>query len=328
MAIQTNRSSTMKSASPVLIVQHTPWEHPAAIKRTLDCQGVPTLWLHPYLGEKYPRASEISGLISLGGPMSAGDYATHPWINAEKALIRSCIDRKIPVVGICLGGQLLAAAMGSTVTRAIKPEVGWQSIQLTEAGKDDWILGPVGDDALVYQWHYDTFFLPKAATLLASSHACARQVFRIGENAYGFQFHPEADHQLNDEWLLGSGVVEEIDKKLALYGPKLIQSESEQRKIAYFAEISNLKITTAISQLFSTDRMSETDYSLSSHLEEWRNQRALLSIEVTYQRRKIQLKGSVSTILHLADGAFVIFQEENRLLWPIRADHIHKVLLG
>src|SRR6478672_2872456 len=93
---------------PVLIVQHAPHEHPAVVRRALESQGLETLWIHPYRGELYPELSEISGMISLGGPMGANDDAHHPWIKSEVELLKSCALEELPTVGICLGGQMMA----------------------------------------------------------------------------------------------------------------------------------------------------------------------------------------------------------------------------
>jgi GMP synthase-like glutamine amidotransferase len=315
-------------SKPVLLIQHSPFEHPAAVKRALDSQCLKTLWLHPYRGDSLPSAHETSGIISFGGPMGANDDGEHPWISDECRLLREAVDLEIPLVGICLGAQILARALGAEVIRAPQAEVGWHKIELTTEGTSDRILGPIGSGALVYQWHYDTFFLPKAATLLAQSDACPRQAYRLHDKAYAFQFHPEADHQLVGEWLAGNGVETEIQNCISIYGETTVQPIEVQKNNAAVGEVSNLRITTAITQLFNQQSYNPQNKSLEDSLNSWAAHQTVLCLEIDHILGALQLKGTISTLLHLADGSFLIFKEESGLLWPIRLDYVKKIMLG
>jgi GMP synthase-like glutamine amidotransferase len=311
---------------PVLIVQHAQHEHPAAVRRALESQGIQSHWIHPYNNEAFPRIEEICGLISLGGPMGANDEADHPWIAREVALMRECVDAGHPIVGICLGGQMLARAMGSHVEKNETHEVGWFPIEITAEGRKDPILGMAGSNPTVYHWHGDTFHLPPDAVLLAKSRACPRQAYRIGEKAYGFQFHPEADHQLVGEWLDCEGMDEEIAAAQEAYGTETVQDSRTQRDRALKGEKASLKITAGIGSLFR--RMGCRGHACTSReeLDHWVTHRTMLVIEFEGSHRKpVQLRGRIATILAVAAGDFVIFQEENTLLWPVRLTDVQSI---
>jgi GMP synthase (glutamine-hydrolysing) len=311
---------------PVLIVQHAQHEHPAAVRRALESQGILTQWLHPYLGENYPNREEISGMISLGGPMGANDENEHPWIASEIELIRRCVEAEYPVVGICLGGQMMARAMGSRVERNGIHEVGWFPIEVTEEGRKDPILGAAGSNPTVYHWHGDTFHLPEGATLLARSKACPRQAYRIGDKAYGFQFHPEADHQLVGDWLDVEGVEEEIRATQKTHGTRTVQNAKTQRDRAPKGEKASLKITAGIGSLFRELGCRGHAFASYEQFENWATHRTLLVVEFEGPGRKsVQLRGRIQALLSVTSGSFVIFQEENTVLWPIRMTDLAKV---
>jgi hypothetical protein len=192
---------------------------------------------------------------------------------------------------------------------------------VTAECRKDPVLGAAGENPTVYHWHGDTFHLPPGATLLAKSRATPRQAYRMNEKTYGFQFHPEADHQLVLEWLALSGVEEEIDEARKYHGPKTVQDAETQRNIAMRGEKASLKITAAIGSLFRTK-------PITGHEEEWREvletfikyrNTVLLEFEASL-KRVIQLRGRIDTLLSIPAGEFLIFQEENSLLWPIRLE--------
>ena len=308
---------------PVLIVQHAPHEHPAAVRRALESQGILNLLLHPYLGETYPEAAELAGMISLGGPMGANEEEPHPWIRTEVRLLRACAEAGLPVAGICLGGQMLARAMGGRVEKNDVQEVGWFPIEVTEEGRKDPILGAAGSNPTVYHWHGDTFHLPEQAVLLARSKACPRQAYRIGETAYGFQFHPEADQQLVCEWLDVDGVDEEIAATQKAHGTRTVQGPKTQRDRAPKGEKASLKITAGIGSLFRRLGCRGHAAAGAEQLESWATQRTLLVIEFEGSHRKIvRLRGRIQALLSVTAGNFVIFQEENGLCWPIRTSDL------
>jgi GMP synthase (glutamine-hydrolysing) len=141
----------------------------------------------------------FAGLIVLGGPMSAADDL--PYLRGELECIAEAVSAGLPVLGICLGAQLIAKALGSRVYSNGVREIGWYPIQWTEAAaRDPLHQGLAGFDT-VFHWHYETFDLPAGAELLASSAACRHQAFRVGSNVYGLQFHLEATPAIIACWL-------------------------------------------------------------------------------------------------------------------------------
>jgi GMP synthase (glutamine-hydrolysing) len=311
---------------PVLIVQHALHEHPAALRRALESQGIQTLWLHPYRGETYPNVDDIAGMVSMGGPMGANDEHEHPWIKREVELLRQAVMAGLPVAGICLGGQMMARAMGGRVENNPTHELGWFPIQVTDEGKKDPILGAAGSQPTVYHWHGDTFHLPENAVLLAHSRACPRQAYRIGERAYGFQFHPEADHQLVNEWLDENGVEDEINETQRRYGVETVQDARTQRDRALKGERASVKITAGIAALFRRMGCRGHNQASKAQLERWATHQTLLDIGFEGPDRQIvRLRGRISTVLTITAGVFVIFREENALLWPIRRTDLAEI---
>lgn len=312
---------------PVLIVQHAPHEHPASIRRALETQGIQTLWIHPYRGDSYPELAQIRGMISLGGPMGANDEAEHPWIRPEIELLRQCVEAELPTVGVCLGGQMMARAMGSYVEKNHVAEVGWHPIELNAQGFQDRILSAAGATPLVYHWHNDTFHLPEGAVLLAKSEGCDRQAYRIGENAYGFQFHPEADHHLVHEWLEAEDVPEEIAACLEKHGCERVQVAEIQKAKAGEGETASLKITAAIGQLFQVRPYSPITPDTRAKIKDWGRDRTRIS--VGYEgpdRRNHTIVGSISVLLTIPDGDFLFLKEESTtILWPLRLDTIRSL---
>jgi GMP synthase-like glutamine amidotransferase len=260
---------------PVLIIQHARHEHPAALRRALETQGIPYRWIHPYRGDRHPGAEEISGVISLGGPMSSNDEAEHPWIAEELRLLQGALSRGLPILGICLGGQLLARSLGHRVSANPQAEVGWFPLELTEAGLKDPLIG-VQPKPTVYHFHFETFELPGGAERLALSDACANQAYRIEENAYGLQFHPEADHQLLGEWLSLEGFEQEILEIQAAHGPTWVQNAKRQVELAHQVELDSIGLVTSFSTLFRAQADPQEDPGLRRQVELW----ALLKVPV------------------------------------------------
>lgn len=141
------------------------------------------------------------GLVVLGGPMGVYEGHTYPHLRDEIECIQAALDRDIPILGICLGSQLLAAALGAEVYPGKTKEIGWHEVSLTATGQADPILGRLGASETIFQWHGDTFDLPTGAVHLASSALYANQAFRYGSKAYGLQFHLEVDKPMIERWL-------------------------------------------------------------------------------------------------------------------------------
>jgi len=145
--------------------------------------------------------SEAAGLIVLGGTMSANDGDRFPFLLAELDWLREAVRRNVPLLGICLGAQLLAQALGAAVYRNAQPEIGWYQIELLPPAAEDRLFRRRSTRETVFHWHGDTFDLPPGAVHLAQSRQCRNQAFRYGATSYGLQFHVEMVPDLMDIWL-------------------------------------------------------------------------------------------------------------------------------
>jgi len=179
------------------IIQNDPEVPPGSIT---DHLHVPYLVHHPYLDSQFPKLKDISALIVLGGAMGANDEQKHPFLTDLKILIRQVAVAGIPYLGVCLGGQLLAAALGAKVVSNRWEEIGHFSAALTDKGKKDPLFSGIPTDFPAFQWHHDSFDIPVGGVLLAASGACPHQAFRVGEAAWGVQFHPEATEDIIRCW--------------------------------------------------------------------------------------------------------------------------------
>lgn len=196
-----------------LIFQHTPTEGPERVAVLLARREVEIEVCALYRGDPVP-ANLAAGdlLIVMGGPMGVGDAGDprYPFLSDELRLLARLVSRDAPVLGICLGAQLLAAAGGASVypnTRpgpdgALEParEVGWGEVDFFE-GRPEPVLAGVGPRALMLHWHGDTFDLPRGAVHLASTPTCRHQAFRLGRRQFGFQFHCELEAATIDAWV-------------------------------------------------------------------------------------------------------------------------------
>jgi GMP synthase (glutamine-hydrolysing) len=180
-----------------LVVQHHPSEGLGWFQDWLPAAGLDVHPIHPYLGHRVPTSVEGDALIVLGGPMGCMDDDRAQWLPAVRTLLRTAVDDGVPTMGLCLGAQLLAAATGGYVQKgAAGPELGLSTIDVTMPDN----LLPAGPMPVV-QWHFDTITaLPPDADLVASSDRYEVQAFRIGEVAWGLQFHVEATPDMVAEW--------------------------------------------------------------------------------------------------------------------------------
>lgn len=177
------------------ILQHVPYEGPGLIAGQAEQRGLRLDRRHLYRGESVPGVEEIDGLIVMGGPMGVTDVDVHQHLKAEMELLGTASAAGLPVLGVCLGAQLLARALGGEVFRAQEPEVGPGTVMLTAEGRRDGVFGAAGSTLPVLHWHEETFSLPPGAELLASSDRVVNQAFRAGRS-YGLQFHVELDAEL------------------------------------------------------------------------------------------------------------------------------------
>ena len=151
-----------------------------------------------------PRPFEEYGAIMLlGGAMHADEELQHPWLADERVLIERLLDAGTPLLGVCLGAQLLAQTVGATVAPASRPEIGWFEVVLTADAADDPVLGVLPLRFLAFQWHFYAFAVPACGVELALSPVCS-QAFRLGESAWGVQFHPEVTGEIVASWIAES----------------------------------------------------------------------------------------------------------------------------
>ncbi len=187
----------MSSEPPVLLaIQHVSWETP---HRILDaCAGLEVRTVEPLAGDPLPSHAEVSATLVMGGPMNVDEGERYPGLAAEREWLAEAVRLEMPVLGICLGAQLLARALGAEVRPGEGVEIGFAPVEIHDAA--DPVVGVLAPRTTVLHWHGDVFDLPDDAVRLASSAKTRLQAFRHG-NAWGVLFHPEADASLVDTWL-------------------------------------------------------------------------------------------------------------------------------
>lgn len=190
--------------------------------RRLDC------------GDEIPTVDQMDGLVVMGGPLGAYEEDGYPFLAKECKLLAAVVRRGSPVLGVCLGAQLLAKALGGKVFPGHGAEIGFGSIDLTQAGQRDPLFAGIGNVVPAFHWHGDTFTLPEGGVLLASSQKYVHQAFRFGSRAYGFQFHVEPDADIWAAWRnhLPKGLVENSEAK------QLEIEETGQKIISRFFDLA------------------------------------------------------------------------------------------
>jgi GMP synthase (glutamine-hydrolysing) len=208
---------------PVLLaIQHVPWETP---HRILDaCHDLHVHTVKPLAGQPLPDHGDVAGAVVMGGPMNVDETERHPQLADEREWLAEAVRREMPVLGICLGAQLLARALGAEVSPGEGPELGFAPVEVTDP--DDPVLGGLAPSTTVLHWHGDVFDLPGGATALARSAKTEVQAFRHG-NAWGVLFHPEADFALLEAWLAVPEMVREARDALGDDGAAKLPAEAE-----------------------------------------------------------------------------------------------------
>jgi len=188
--------------SDFLVLQHIDCEDLGTIEQAMIHRGISYRYVRLFDGDPLPEdIKNYSGLIILGGPMNVYEEDVYPYLKDEDILIKEAVKRRIPVLGICLGGQLIAKATGAKVNKGAKKEIGWYDLLLTPGGKADKVFKNFPERLTVFQWHGDTFDIPSDATHLAGSVLFPNQAFRIGDNIYGLQFHLEVTQKMISRWM-------------------------------------------------------------------------------------------------------------------------------
>jgi GMP synthase (glutamine-hydrolysing) len=218
----------MSPARPTLLaVQHASWETP---HRILDACGALTVrTVEPLAGESLPDHDEVAGAVFMGGPMNVDEVDLHPALASEREWLAEAVRRQVPVLGICLGAQLLARALGAAVRPGEGQEIGFAPVEVFDPG--DPILGALAPGTMVLHWHGDVFDLPEGATALARSALTELQAFRLG-CAWGVLFHPEADVALVERWLAVPEMAAEASAALGAGGAAALPGRAREAEPA------------------------------------------------------------------------------------------------
>jgi GMP synthase-like glutamine amidotransferase len=183
----------------VLVFRHSPSDGLGLIANALDAHSIPYEYADLYTPSSVSApAGDADALIVMGGSMSANDEL--PFITREIEHIRNAVERGKPVLGVCLGAQLTAKALGARVYANHVKEVGWAPVTFNDATLRDPLFAGITGDQTIFHWHGETFDLPYGAELLASSAGCRNQAFRVGDRVYGFQFHLEVTPDMIVDW--------------------------------------------------------------------------------------------------------------------------------
>ena len=219
----------------VLVVMQVPHEGPGTIGPVIERAGMETCCIRAYGNDYIPETpSGFSALIVLGGPMGVYEDRRFPFLKKELRLIESALKHSVPVLGICLGSQLLARAAGARVYKGGTKEIGWYPLRLTKEGMRDPLFTGLPPESVVFQWHGDTFDIPRRAKNLASSELFSNQLIKVGTNAYGLQFHLEVTETMIREWIEEND--EELKSLRGLIDPKKILNDTA----LYMAGLRNL----------------------------------------------------------------------------------------
>ena len=209
----------------IVVFQHDPFEDLGFFADVMEQQKANYRVVRLFHGEMPAEDWErLRALVILGGPMSAHEESGYPFLRWEKTIIRAAIGEGVPILGICLGAQLIAAALGTAIFHGRVREIGWTPISITPHGQVDSLLGYLPETATVFQWHGDGFDLPRGAIRLASSVHYENQAFRVGKQIYGLQFHLEVTPRMIERW------IEQRSKELAqapYVSPEKIRSDTE-----------------------------------------------------------------------------------------------------
>jgi GMP synthase (glutamine-hydrolysing) len=202
---------------PVLCVRNDRYDNLGIAEAALQASGLVVRRLDGFAADaRWPGLDEIGGLVVFGGEMNVDEVEAHPYLLAERELMVDAVARGVPVLGICLGGQMLARALGARVHRAPVRELGFKPVRVTAFGREDPLLTNFGPSPCVFQWHEDTFELPEGAELLAIGDEVPNQAFRYGARAWGVQFQFEVSQEGIETWLGAAGpTLEKIWKRTA-----------------------------------------------------------------------------------------------------------------
>ncbi len=237
----------------LLVCQHVAHEILGTLNPLLKRAGFRIRYVnfarHP---DARPSLDGYDGLVILGGPMSVNDSHRLAHLTTEMKLIEAALRRNLPVLGICLGSQLIAKTLGANVYPNREKEIGWYDVAPTDEAEDDPLLTAFEKSEKIFQWHGETFDMPRSSRHLAFSSRCAHQAFRYGQNVYGLQFHLEVDEPMIQRWLR----VPDNRKEIATLGGNITAERIHHETPAYIARLQQLSdaVFGAFIELFAIDK--------------------------------------------------------------------------
>ena len=194
----------------ILVIMHVESEGPGTLGTFFETVNAEIHTVRLYAGHSLPTdPSTFDAVVSMGGPMNVYEEGQYPFLKDETVFLRKALDANLPMMGICLGAQMIAKAADAAVTKSPEEEVGWGNVRLTDAGRRDVLFQGLPESFDVLQWHGDMFHIPEGGKLLASSGPCPNQAFRY-RNAFGLQFHLEVTSDIIQEWFADSAQLAEI----------------------------------------------------------------------------------------------------------------------
>ncbi len=211
----------------VLAISHEREAGPGVFAEAIEAAGASLdIWHRAETAQPPGDPLGYDAVITFGGAMHADQESEHPWIAEEKVLLRELLAREIPLLGVCLGSQLLAEAAGGSAVRAPEPEIGWFEVEVTDEGADDDLLGPLAPSFEAFEWHSYECRLPPEAIVLARTPVCV-QAYRVGDRAHAIQFHAEVTHADASKWTRDF----EVDEDAVRIGldPQALAAETEAK---------------------------------------------------------------------------------------------------
>lgn len=215
-------------------LQHVSFEPAAGISTWAHARGHEFTVTRLFANEPLPDVSAIEALVVMGGPMGVHDEAMHPWMRGEKHMVAAALETGLPVLGVCLGAQMIAHVSGARVYRNRFQEIGWFPVEATDAGVEKMALPRT---FRAFHWHGDTFQLPANAVQLARTDACEQQMFLLADRVLGIQFHLEVGPDEVAAMLAGAGELPE--------GP-YVQSAERMKDAAEDSAASSLLLETVL----------------------------------------------------------------------------------